>query len=41
MDVDKTAVFCPICNFEFPRRNPIYAWVAVLLAIFLLILFIF
>ncbi|MCH7396892.1 hypothetical protein MM236_02790 [Belliella sp. DSM 107340] len=41
MNVDKKAIFCPICEFEFPRRNPIYSIIAILMAILLLMLFIF
>ncbi|EKB47362.1 hypothetical protein B879_04040 [Cecembia lonarensis LW9] len=40
MEVDKKAVICPICQYEFPKRNPIYQWLAILLALFFLLMFI-
>jgi len=40
MDIDKNADFCPICLFEFPKRNPIYQWIAIILALFFLALII-
>jgi len=41
MEVDKKADTCPICQFEFPKRNPLYQWLAILLALFFLLMFIF
>ncbi|WP_373492848.1 hypothetical protein [Aquiflexum sp.] len=41
MDVEKDAKFCPICDFHFPKRNPIYRIVALLLALLMLLFFIF
>ncbi|WP_291781269.1 hypothetical protein [Cecembia sp.] len=40
MEVDKKADICPICQFEFPKRNPVYQWMAILLALFFLLMFI-
>lgn len=41
MPVEAKAKVCPICQFEFPQRNSLYAAVAVLLAVLLLALMIF
>ncbi|MCH6202067.1 hypothetical protein MMU07_20995 [Aquiflexum sp. LQ15W] len=38
MDIDSKAEFCPICEYHFPKTNPIYQWIAILLAILLLLL---
>ena len=38
MEVDAKAKTCPICQFEFPQRNPIYAWGAVILALLFLLM---
>lgn len=41
MEVDKDLEFCPICQYHFPKRNPVYQWLAILLALLLLLMFIF
>jgi predicted amidophosphoribosyltransferase len=40
MEINKKEVFCPICQYEFPKRNPLYQWLAILLAVFFLLMFI-
>ncbi|AGA80052.1 hypothetical protein [Echinicola vietnamensis] len=40
MEVDAKAKVCPICQFEFPQRSPIIQWVAILLAILFILLYI-
>jgi hypothetical protein len=40
MDIDQKAEFCPICDYQFPKRNVIYQIVALLLALLMLLLFI-
>ena len=41
MEVDSKSKFCPICGYEFPRQNPIYQWVAILLAVLFLLILLF
>jgi predicted amidophosphoribosyltransferase len=41
MDIDPKAEFCPICEYHFPKTNPLYQWVAILLAILMLLLLFF
>lgn len=41
MEIDADEKKCPICGYEFPRSNPAYAWVAILLVILLLLFLIF
>ncbi|WP_170134440.1 hypothetical protein [Echinicola strongylocentroti] len=40
MEVDAKAKICPICQFEFPQRSPIIQWVAILLAILFVLLYV-
>jgi RNA polymerase subunit RPABC4/transcription elongation factor Spt4 len=40
MEVGEKEEFCPICEFHFPKRNPLYQWVAIILALFFLLMFI-
>lgn len=40
MEVDKKAKLCPVCQYEFPSTQKAYSWIAILLIIALLILFI-
>ncbi|WP_293013350.1 hypothetical protein [Mongoliibacter sp.] len=40
MEVDDKADVCPICQFEFPKRNPLYQWLAIILALFFLLMFV-
>ncbi len=41
MEIDIKAEDCPICGYEFPKSSPLLTWVAVLLIVALLLLFIF
>ena len=41
MDINSKAKFCPICEYHFPKRNPVYQWIAILLAILMLLLMLF
>lgn len=41
MMVDKVLEFCPICQYQFPKTNPFYQWLAILLALLFLLMFIF
>ncbi|WP_200979392.1 hypothetical protein [Echinicola sp. 20G] len=40
MEVDVKANTCPICKYEFPKRSPIYQWVAILLAILFILMYV-
>lgn len=37
MDVEAKSKTCPICNYEFPERDPAVKWVAILLIIAILV----
>jgi RNA polymerase subunit RPABC4/transcription elongation factor Spt4 len=37
MEVDNDSKICPICSYEFPKQNPIYQWVAILVVIVFLL----
>jgi len=39
MMIDANSKVCEICNYEFPPRNRGLKWAALLLAIFLLLLY--
>ena len=41
MEIDANEEICPICQYEFPRTKTGYVWVAVILAIILLLFLIF
>lgn len=38
MDIDSKAEFCPICDYHFPKKSALYQWIAILLAILMLLL---
>ncbi|WP_185974277.1 hypothetical protein [Litoribacter populi] len=38
MPVEQKDTICPICKFEFPQRSKAYTWVAVALAVLMLLL---
>lgn len=40
MEVDAASTVCPICGYEFPTRSGVVKWVAVLLVIALLLLWV-
>jgi len=40
MTVDKAEKTCPICQYEFPTQPKAFSWIAILLIIALLLLFI-
>jgi len=40
MEVDQGEAICPICQYEFPSQPKVYTWIAILLIIALMILFI-
>jgi RNA polymerase subunit RPABC4/transcription elongation factor Spt4 len=37
MEIDTDAAVCPVCGYEFPRKNRGYTWIAILLAILILL----
>jgi len=40
MEINAENKICPICTYEFPQKNPLYQWIAILLAVvFLLMMF--
>lgn len=41
MEIDKSEKVCPICQYEFPLQPKAVQWVAILLIIALLLLFLF
>jgi RNA polymerase subunit RPABC4/transcription elongation factor Spt4 len=41
MEVNENEEFCPVCQFHFPKRNPILSWVAIFLVILFLLFLIF
>lgn len=41
MEIDANAEICPICQYEFPKQSKVSIWVAVLLIVVLLLLFLF
>lgn len=41
MEIDELEKICPICGYEFPRTNPVYTWIAVILLFITLVFFIF
>ena len=41
MEIDADARECPVCGYEFPRTNPVYIWIALLLVILILLFVIF
>lgn len=41
MDVDAQSKVCPICGYEFTQPNPVLKWLVILLAVLLLLYFIF
>jgi RNA polymerase subunit RPABC4/transcription elongation factor Spt4 len=41
MEVDEKSKECPICGYEFPESSRTYAWIALLLAIILLLFLLF
>jgi len=41
MEIDAKAEVCPICQYEFPKQSRFSIWVAVLLIVVLLLLFLF
>lgn len=40
MEVDEASTACPICGYEFPRRSGMVKWIAIVLVIALLLLWI-
>ncbi|WP_175402793.1 hypothetical protein [Mangrovivirga cuniculi] len=40
MEIDEKADVCPICQYEFPKQSPLLKYVAIALAILLLIFWI-
>lgn len=41
MEVDAASTVCPICGYEFPRRSGTIKWIAIVLVIALLLLWLF
>ena len=41
MKIDADSKVCPICGYEFPSRPAIVKWVAILLVLLLLLLWVF
>ncbi|HLT82440.1 MAG TPA: hypothetical protein VKZ86_15535 [Cyclobacteriaceae bacterium] len=41
MEVDATHHTCPICGYEFPARSNTLRWVAIVLVLLLLLLWVF
>ncbi|MFO7256506.1 MAG: hypothetical protein DIU61_002365 [Bacteroidota bacterium] len=41
MEVDAESSTCPICGYEFPTRGGTLKWVAIVLVLLLLLLWIF
>lgn len=39
MEVNADEQICPICQYEFPTQPKAYSWIAILLVIALLLLF--
>lgn len=40
MEIESAEKICPICQYEFPTQPKAFTWIAILLIIALLILFI-
>ena len=40
MQIEKDEKVCPICQYEFPTQPKAFSWIAILLIIALLLLFI-
>jgi RNA polymerase subunit RPABC4/transcription elongation factor Spt4 len=41
MEVDAKSHTCPICGYEFPTRSTTLKWVAIVLVLLLLLLWVF
>ncbi len=41
MEVDAKDKVCPICGYEFPRKNPVLVWAIILLVLIFLLYSIF
>ena len=41
MEVDADAEVCPICQYEFTSQPKSYMWIAIVMAIILLMMFLF
>jgi RNA polymerase subunit RPABC4/transcription elongation factor Spt4 len=37
MEINEKRKICPICSYEFPKKSPVYQWIAILLAIIFLL----
>jgi RNA polymerase subunit RPABC4/transcription elongation factor Spt4 len=41
MMVSEKAIVCPVCKYEFPTQSKALRWLALVLVIFIIILYIF
>lgn len=41
MNIDAESKTCPICGYEFPRKNPLWVWLAIALAVIFILYSVF
>jgi len=41
MNIDAKSKTCPVCGYEFARKNPVLIWVAIVLAVIFILYSVF